>query len=91
MRDFFGEFHRKYIVEPTGERVGDKFVDLATDIGRNVWEWFVHSIPDLAGYGTMAAGGAIILGSMVGRGGLMKPLAYLAGGLIVAVCILEVA
>jgi len=59
--------------------------------GRDVWHWFVESIPDLAGYGTMAAGGFIILGSMVGRGGIAKPLAKLAAGLIVAVCILEAA
>lgn len=64
--------------------------DLA-GLGMKVWDWFVHSIPDFAGYGTMAVGGYIILASLFGRGSIMKPVGLLAGGLILAVCILEVA
>lgn len=50
--------------------------------------WFVANLPDIMGYCTITAGVFAIIGSMTGKGGLMKPLGYLAGGLITAVCIL---
>lgn len=91
MWDIFGQFHRNYVVEPTSDYIVDKIGDVASGVGHSVWDWFVQAIPDIAGYGTMASGIFIVLGSMVGRGGILKPLAYLAGGLIVAVCVLEAA
>ncbi|PEA83783.1 hypothetical protein CON99_09440 [Bacillus pseudomycoides] len=51
-------------------------------------DWFIANLPDIMGYSTMAAAAFIIIGSMTGRGGMMKPLGWLVGGLIAAVCIL---
>lgn len=58
--------------------------ELFTDLGR----WFIVNLPDIMGYTTIGAGIFIVLGAMVGKGGIMKPLAYWFGALILAVCIL---
>lgn len=58
------------------------------DLGVAFWDWFIINLPDIMGYGAVLAGISIILGSMFGRGGMMKPLAIFAGALIIAVCIL---
>lgn len=58
------------------------------EAGTDLWVWFVEVLPDIAGYGVMACGAFIILGSMISDKGMMKPLACLAGGLILSVCIL---
>jgi len=63
-------------------------LDGVKKISTGVWNYFLEILPDLMGYGTLVAGGAIIIGSMVGRGGLMKPLGFFAGSLIVATVIL---
>lgn len=60
----------------------------AKKISNGVWDYFLEVLPDLMGYGTLLAGGAIIIGSMIGKGGLMKPLGFFAGTLIVATVIL---
>ncbi|QFR56259.1 hypothetical protein PPK15_gp46 [Bacillus phage 000TH010] len=54
----------------------------------NLWHWFLMNLPDIMGYSAILAGICIILGSMIGRGGMFKPLAYFAGALILALCIL---
>lgn len=53
-----------------------------------LWDLFVTYLPDIMGYGAVLAGITIILGAMVGRGGMIKPLAIYAAGLILALCIL---
>ncbi|MBO0602764.1 hypothetical protein I2483_13935 [Sporosarcina sp. E16_3] len=90
MDDFLGGLHRKYIVEPSMDYFVEKAENSLSSIGHSVWEWFVQSLPDLAGYGTMVTGVCVILSTMAGRG-MVRPLGFLAGGLIVAVCVLEAA
>lgn len=91
--DWFNEgvadFERKHIIEPGNEFFKENIRTFLAETGRTVWDWFLQTIPDLVGYGTIAAGALVMLGSMVGRGGLLKPLGYLAGGVVLAVCILE--
>lgn len=57
-------------------------------VGKESWNWFIEYLPDMVGYGTMATGAFIILGSMVDKGGLMKPLSYYTCGLVASLCIL---
>lgn len=61
------------------------------ELGVKAWDWFLQVIPDIAGYGTLVAGGWIMVGSMIGDSATFKPAGCLAAGLIVGVCILEVA
>jgi hypothetical protein len=53
----------------------------------NAWHWFIVNLPDIIGYGTIATGVIIILSAMAGKG-IIKPLGWYAGALILAVCIL---
>jgi hypothetical protein len=46
--------------------------------------WLVSNMPEIMGYGTVLAGACIVLGSMIGKGGMMKPLVVYAMALIVA-------
>ena len=50
--------------------------------------WIVLNLPDIMGYGTLLAGAWCMVGALAGKGGMMRPLGILAGGLIIAVCIL---
>jgi Peptidase family M23 len=54
----------------------------------DAWNWFVVNLPDIMGYGAIAAGVFVILGSMAGKGGMIKPLGIYVGALILALCIL---
>lgn len=54
----------------------------------NGWVWFIDVLPDMAAYGTYLTGAVVMLSPLVIRGGMIKPLSYLAAGLIVTVCIL---
>lgn len=60
----------------------------AIHAGLSCWHWFITYLPDLLGYGAIATGIFIILGSMFGKGGMIKPLAIFAGALIIGICIL---
>ena len=74
--------------KPTYESVK---ADIA-EVGLNLWDdWFFQMIPDLAGYGTLLAGGWMMIGSMFSDGAIGKALGLLSAGLIVSVCILGVA
>ncbi|NMH68632.1 hypothetical protein HF072_07540 [Bacillus sp. RO3] len=53
-----------------------------------LWDQFVFCLPDIIGYTTIGAGIFIILGSMIGKGGMLKPLAFWSGIVITAICIL---
>ena len=64
--------------------IGNFFADFATTL----WDWFLYVLPDLMGYGAILAAVGIILGAMIGKGGMMKPLSIYAGVLIVVVVIL---
>lgn len=55
---------------------------------RPIWNWFIEYLPDFAGYGVVAAGAFMMIAPVASRGGMMKPLGILAGGLILTVCIL---
>jgi murein DD-endopeptidase MepM/ murein hydrolase activator NlpD len=83
--------------------LGDKFIQkesgVIETVSNPVWawtkgqlidfgHWFVTNLPDLMGYGAIMAGVFIILGSMVGKGGMMKPLSIYAGALIVSFLVL---
>lgn len=70
----------KFVLEPIGNTI--------KNIGSASWNWFVDSLPDIVGYCTLVAGGTIILSSMVGSGGIMKPIAVYAGLVIIAISIL---
>jgi len=63
--------------------LGDFLISCLSDVGH----WFISALPDIMGYSAMAAAVFIIISSMTGKG-MMKPLGWLAGGLIIAVCIL---
>lgn len=80
----FGEWakeqNEKFVMEP----IGNFFQNVAS----SAWNWLVEVLPDVMGYGALLAGGAIVLGSMIGNGGMIKPLAIYGGALIVAVCVL---
>jgi len=52
------------------------------------WDWFVANLPDIMGYGSIAAGALIILSSMLGNGGIVKTVGWYFGALIIAICIL---
>lgn len=64
--------------------VGEFMVDIVGELGH----WFILNLPDIMGYGALVTAGFIMIGSMTNKGGMMKPLAYFAGGLILAICIL---
>lgn len=70
----------EYIGEPLARAIKSLFVAM--------WDWFIINLPDIMGYSAILAAICIILGSMFGRDGMMKPLAIFAGALILAVCIL---
>lgn len=80
----FDAWIRKNEIEFILKPIGNFFKDL----GVVSWQWFVENLPDIMGYGGLVAGGAIIIGAMVGKGGMIKPLAIYAGGLIAATLIL---
>lgn len=80
MGTWLSDLDNKIIYEP----IGNGFKSVAS----GAWNWFLGVLPDLVGYGTLVAGGAIIIGSLIGNGGMMKPLSIYAGCVIVAVCIL---
>lgn len=61
--------------------VGNFFESLATQLGH----WIVNNIPEIMGYGAILAAVCIVLGSMIGKGGMIKPLAVYTGTLIIAV------
>lgn len=75
------EAETEFILKPIGS--------LLKNISVEVWEWFVINLPDIMGYTTMAAGAFVILSSMAGKGGFMKPLGWYCGALILAMCILS--
>lgn len=61
-------------------RICDSFADLGHTI--------VLHLPDIVGYATIGTGIFVILGAMLGRGGMLKPLAYWVSLVIAALCIL---
>lgn len=81
-------FERKYIIEPGDEYISSKFEVTLADLGKDIWSWFVDALPDIAGYGVFATGAIVMLSPLISKSGMMKPLAFLTGGLIVTVCIL---
>lgn len=68
------------VSQPFGEWVKGTVIDL--------WDWFVNTLPEIAGYGVMAAGAYIMISPLIGTGGLGKAIGVTAGGLTVTVCIL---
>lgn len=58
------------------------------ECGLFLWDWFVFMLPDIMGYGTILAGVCIMVGAAVGKGGMIKPLAWYGIALILAICIL---
>lgn len=58
------------------------------EVGTDLWVWFVDVLPDIAGYGIITTGVFVMISPLVCSSGMMKPLSYLAGGLILTVCIL---
>jgi hypothetical protein len=64
------------------------FVEFMQGLATTFWHWFIKVLPDLMGYGAIIAGICIILSAMIGRGGLLKPLAVYFAALVIAICIL---
>jgi hypothetical protein len=52
------------------------------------WHLLVANLPEIMGYGAMLAGICIILGAMIGRGGMIKPIAIYTGLFFIAALIL---
>lgn len=88
INDKIEEFEQKHIIDPSNEFLLNKLGTSLVELGKDIWHWFVEVLPDVAGYGTIAAGVFIMVSPMANRGGMMKPLGFLAGGLIMSVCIL---
>lgn len=81
--DFTGDLVRgevELILKPIGA--------FLKEAGLFLWDWFIFILPDLMGYGAILAGITIILGAMIGKGGMIKPLSVYAAFLILVVCIL---
>ncbi|WP_096201870.1 M23 family metallopeptidase [Bacillus sp. FJAT-45350] len=57
-------------------------------ITANTWNWFIFYLPDFLGYGAVFTGICIILGSMLGKGGMIKPLAIYFATWIIGLSIL---
>lgn len=85
------DFEQKNIIEPGNEFIINKVGTGLKEGGIVIWDWFVSVLPDIMGYGTMATGALVILGAMVGREGMIKPLGYLSGGVILSLCVLMTA
>lgn len=77
--DWFVGKEVEYIVRP----VSEVFHDLAV----GTWKWFVYNLPDFMGLATLAAGGFIIVGAMLGRGSMLKTIGIYTGMLITATLI----
>ncbi|SER87009.1 hypothetical protein [Psychrobacillus sp. OK032] len=81
------ETEKEHIYKPLGEKIADNIGGGLKEIGIAIWDWFVPLLPDLIGYGAVAAGAFVIISSMAGRG-VVKPLGIFSGATILAVCIL---
>lgn len=81
-------WEQKHIIDPGNEFVITGIGNALAELGKDIWTWFVEVLPDIAGYGTFAAGAFIMIAPVASRSGMLKPLAILAGGLTLAVCIL---
>ncbi|GGA31509.1 hypothetical protein [Psychrobacillus lasiicapitis] len=79
---------KEYIYKPLGEKIANNLGEGLKDIGLIVWNSFVETLPDLIGFGTIAAGAFVIISTMFGRG-MIKPLAIFGGVTILAAVILE--
>lgn len=88
VNDGISNWEQKHIIEPGNEFLLSKVGTFLADLGKDVWHWFIDVLPDIAGYGTFAAGAFIMIAPIAGRGGMLKPLAILAGGLTLSLCIL---
>lgn len=61
---------------------------LIQGLASSIWHWFIANLPDIMGYTTMVAAIFIVLSSMVGKGGFMKPLAWYSAALILSFVLL---
>jgi hypothetical protein len=77
-----------FVIEKETNILWKPFVNMLRDFCLFLWDWFIHNLPDIMGYSAVLTGICIILGAMFGKGGMLKPIAIYAGGLIVSVCIL---
>ena len=60
--------------------VSNWFQGQLTDLGH----WIVNNIPEIMGYGAIIAAVCIVLGSAIGKGGMIKPLLVYGIALVVA-------
>ena len=81
-------FEKDVIIDPVNSALEGKAESYLVGVGHRFMEWTVEILPDLMGYGTMVAGVFVMLGAVVDKGGMMKPLGYLACGGILSICIL---
>ncbi|MBU8908466.1 M23 family metallopeptidase [Desertibacillus haloalkaliphilus] len=77
-----------WVIGKETELVLKPFANFIQEVTTDIWMWFVANLPDIMGYGTIAAGVLMIFSSMVGKGGMIKTLAWWFGALILAICIL---
>lgn len=80
----------KYIIEPGNKFFEEVVLDFFKKGFIGLWDMFIKVLPDLVGLGAMVVGGFIIIGVMIGRGGMMKPMAYLSGGTVLALCLIMI-
>lgn len=86
--DKFNEFS-DFVIGKEVEFIFKPFMMGIAEMGSNMWQWFILNLPDLMGYATMGAGAFMILGAMIGKSGMLKPLGIYVGMLILALCILS--
>jgi murein DD-endopeptidase MepM/ murein hydrolase activator NlpD len=79
LADWFVGKEVEYIVKPVSEGFHDLMI--------GTWKWFVYNLPDFMGFATIGAGAFIIIGSMLGKGSMLKTIAVYSGMLIVATLI----
>lgn len=86
--DHVNHFADSFIGKQT-EIIFKPIANFITDRLMDMWHWFVANIPEIMGYGTLMAAAFIIIGAMIGKGGMIKPLSIYAAGLIAAILIRE--
>lgn len=85
----------RWVIEKEKEIIGDVSDSFLRNLGNgiknigiDIWNWFVPTIPDLIGYGAVATGVLVIISTMAGRG-VVKPIGLFGGITVLAICVLE--
>jgi hypothetical protein len=76
-----------FVIGKEKEFVGHPIQEFCYNVANDCWHWFIENLPDIIGYTAIGGGIIIILSAMTGHG-ILKPLGWVFGAFVVAVCIL---